>query len=192
MSIQHLDIPSELGLPVGTWRADPSEGTVAFAVKTLWGLAPVKGAFSEFGGKLEIAPGGGSAELTIDATSLDTANAKRDEHLRSPDFFNVAEHPNVSFVAREILPAADGVEIVGELVVAGSTIGLRLPVLVSRGENGRVRLRTETSVTREQAGMTWNRLGMIRGDASLTVDIELIPEDPAGADTTLNLAGATA
>jgi polyisoprenoid-binding protein YceI len=191
MSNQHLDIPSDLGLPVGTWRTDPRAGTVAFAVKTLWGLAPVKGAFSQFGGRLEIALEGGAAELTIDAASLDTANAKRDEHLRSGDFFNVAEHPSVSFVASEIVPRADGIGIVGELLVAGHAIALLLPVEISRGENGRLRLSTEATVTREQAGMTWNRLGMIRGDARLSVDVELIPEEPASVHESPNHAAAT-
>ena len=75
------------------WSVDRDETSVEFAVKTFWGLATVRGRFDRFGGSYEVGPDGTKIELTIDADSLDTGNGTRDKHLRSTDFFDVAEHP---------------------------------------------------------------------------------------------------
>jgi polyisoprenoid-binding protein YceI len=185
MSTQPLDTPTELGLPVGTWHADRRQSRVGFAVKTMWGLVTVRGGFGSFDGTLEIAPGSASAELTIDVASLDTGNAKRDEHLRSADFFDAEAHPHVVFEATAITPRdGGGLAIAGDLTVGRRKLRLQLPVEIVRRDQGRLRLSTETSVTREQAGMTWNKLGMIRGDARLTVELELTAgRDGSGVST---------
>jgi polyisoprenoid-binding protein YceI len=181
MSTQRLDAPSELGLPVGTWSSEPSRGRLEFAVKTMWGLATVEGRFERFHGQLAVAPEGARAELTIEAASLDTGHTKRDTHLRSADFFDVPNHPEVSFTAAAITPReGDDLTITGDLTVAGRVVRLQLPVHVTRGEQGRLHLSTRATVSREQAGMTWNRGGMIRGDVRLTAELELNPAaDPA-------------
>jgi polyisoprenoid-binding protein YceI len=188
MDTQPLDTPSELGLPVGSWRPDRDQSRIGFEVKTMWGLVTVRGRFSRFDGQLQVRTDAASANLAIEAASLDTGNAKRDEHLRSPDFFDAAEHPTVSFVATAITPrAGDGLTIAGDLTVGGRSIRIQLPVEVTRREQGRLRLSTKATVSREQAGMTWNRAGVIRGDAHLTVELELTA-DRDGADLTSDVA----
>jgi polyisoprenoid-binding protein YceI len=183
MSTQRLDAPSELGLPVGIWQSEPSTSRLEFAVKTMWGLATVKGHFDRFHGQLDVRPDGARGELTIEAGSLDTGHVKRDAHLRSPDFFDVAEHPTLSFAAAAITPSSDeGLTIAGDLNVAGRVIRMQLPVHVTRGEHGRLHLSTTATVPREQAGMTWNRGGMIRGDVKLTAELELGPAASPGHD----------
>ena len=69
------------------WNADRTRTTVEFEVKHLWGLHTVRGRFGSFDGAYIVGPGGTEIELTIDAASIDTGVATRDEHLRSPDFF---------------------------------------------------------------------------------------------------------
>jgi polyisoprenoid-binding protein YceI len=176
VSTQRLDAPSDLALPVGVWQSEPSRSRLEFAVKTMWGLATVKGRLDRFHGQLDVEPDGARAELTIEAASLDTGHVKRDTHLRSADFFDVSNHPTLSFKARAITPRSDEeLTIAGDLSVAGRVIGLQLPVRVTRGEHGRLHLSTAASVTREQVGMTWNRGGMILGDIGLTAELELGP-----------------
>jgi polyisoprenoid-binding protein YceI len=176
MSTQRLDVPADLGLPIGTWHSEPSSSRLEFALKTMWGLATVKGRFDRFHGELDVRPDGASGELTIEAASLDSGHAKRDAHLRSADFFDVSNHPTLSFRAGAITPRSDDeLTIAGDLSLAGRVIGLQLPVRVTRGEHGRLHLSTEATVTREQVGMTWNRGGMIRGDIELTAEVELGP-----------------
>jgi polyisoprenoid-binding protein YceI len=197
MSTQSPDAPSLLGLPVGVWNSEPAGSRLEFAVKTLWGLATVKGRFERYHGQLEVSPEGASARLTIEAASFDTGHPKRDTHLRSADFFDVANHPTLSFIATAISPAsADDLTITGELTVAGSTVPLELPVRVTRGEHGRLHLSTSTTVPREQVGMTWNRAGMIRGDFRLSAELVLAPATApshsaiADGSADMQLAGA--
>ena len=73
------------------WSLDRDGSSVGFTVKTMWGLIPVRGRFDRFAGSYEIGRNGTTIELTIDADSVDTGNGKRDEHLRSSDFFDVDE-----------------------------------------------------------------------------------------------------
>ncbi|MCW3028006.1 MAG: hypothetical protein JWN81_1217 [Solirubrobacterales bacterium] len=183
MSTQRPDAPSDLGLPVGVWSSEPTGSRVEFAVKTMWGLATVRGRFERFHGQLEVRPEGARAELTIEAASLDTGHSKRDAHLRSADFFDVSNHPTLSFTASAITPrSGEHLTISGDLTVAGKVVRLQLPVHVTRGEHGRLHLSTTATVPREHAGMTWNRGGMIRGDVNLTAELELGPAADPGHD----------
>jgi polyisoprenoid-binding protein YceI len=183
MSAQGVDTPSELGLPVGRWNVEPSGSRLEFAVKTMWGLATVRGHFERFEGLLEVQRDRARGELALEAASLDTGHTKRDTHLRSADFFDVSNHPTVSFVATAIVsrPGQD-LTIDGELTVAGHAVRMQLPVRVTREEQGRVHLSTKVTVTREQVGMTWNRGGMIRGPVQLTAELELAPAAQPGLD----------
>jgi polyisoprenoid-binding protein YceI len=185
MSTQRLNAPSDLGLPAGVWQSEASGSRLEFAVKTMWGLATVNGRFERFHGRLEVEPEAVRAQLTIEAASLDTGHPKRDAHLRSDDFFDVGGHPTLSFEAAAITPRSDGdLTIAGDLTVAGRVIRLQLPVHVTRREHGRLHLSTVATVSREQAGMTWNRAGMIRGDVTLTAELELgaVPARAAAPD----------
>jgi polyisoprenoid-binding protein YceI len=190
VSTQRLDAPSELGLPVGSWNPEPSRSRLEFTVKTMWGLATVRGRFERFDGLLEVQPEGARAELEVEAASLDTGHVRRDRHLRSADFFDVSNHPTVSFVAAAITPGSgEDLTITGDLTVAGETVRLELRVRVTRGENGRLHVSSTATVPRDQVGMTWNRAGMIRGDAHLAAELELSPaadpgDDAAPDDTT--------
>src|SRR4051812_26049891 len=82
------------GIEQGVWRLDPSRATVGFEVAGFWGgLAKVRGRFGRYDGTLDLGREP-AIELTIEASSLDTGNARRDKHLRSDDFFGVEANPH--------------------------------------------------------------------------------------------------
>lgn len=110
-------------VPTGTWTVDPSHSKVGFAVKHM-GIATVRGEFTDFEGTLEIAADGSAvtARGAVKAASVNTNEAQRDEHLRSPDFFDAAAHPELTFVSTSI-EAVDGdtFRITGDLTLHGVT-----------------------------------------------------------------------
>src|ERR671935_917752 len=85
-------------IPTGTWSVDPAHSKVGFAVKHM-GIATVRGEFTEFEGTLEIAEDLSSAKAygTVSAGSVDTNEPQRDAHLRSPDFFDAEQYPELRF-----------------------------------------------------------------------------------------------
>ena len=93
----------------GTYTIDTSHSSVEFVGRHL-GLAKVRGRFTKFGGDIQIAdaPEQSSVEVDIDVASVESADARRDEHLRSPDFFHVEEHPSMVFKSASVTPGADG------------------------------------------------------------------------------------
>jgi polyisoprenoid-binding protein YceI len=164
---------SEPALPNGVWSVAPSRSEIGFAVKDMWGLRTVRGAFGAYDGCLEIRAGGVAGELTIEADSLDTGNARRDRHLRSPAFFDVEQHPRIVFTATAVTPGDVGLTVSGELAIASSRVRLEIPVEAEQIGAGALRLEGTTTVSREAAGVAWNKLGMIRGDAMLHARLTL-------------------
>jgi polyisoprenoid-binding protein YceI len=110
-------------IPTGTWTVDPAHSTIGFAVKHM-GIATVRGEFTEFEGTLEISEDVGSAKAygTVKVASVTTNEAQRDEHLRSPDFFDDAQYPELRFESTKI-EALDDEEfrITGNLTIHGVT-----------------------------------------------------------------------
>jgi polyisoprenoid-binding protein YceI len=110
-------------IPVGTWTIDPAHSKVGFAVKHM-GIATVRGEFTEFEGTLEIGEDLSSAKAygTVKTESVDTNEPQRDDHLRSPDFFDAAQFPELSFESTSI-EALDDEEfrITGRLTIHGVT-----------------------------------------------------------------------
>src|SRR3954466_9922876 len=109
----------------GSWRLDPTRSSVVFHVRHFYGLMTVKGEFADYDGTLDLgaAP---AVELTIEAASLDTKLAKRDEHLRSEDFFDVDPPPQVRFVSDRASLNGDTLSVGGTLHGAGRQIPLEL------------------------------------------------------------------
>jgi polyisoprenoid-binding protein YceI len=148
---------------------DPERTSVEFAVKSFWGLATVHGRFESFDGWYEVGPQGAAIELTIEARSLDTGNRTRDKHLRSTDFFDVAEHPLVRFRTSSPYPAIGGsLHVVGYLEAAGYVVPLEFPATVREVDDG-VEIEATATVDQEEFGMSSGLLGMIRRPATLHV-----------------------
>ena len=154
------------------WRIDPRRSSVEFHSRALWGLQTVKGRFERYDGTLDLLAQP-SIELTIEADSLNTGNAKRDEHLRSADFFDAANHPEVRFVSEIAALDGDRLDVRGELHAAGKRIPLELEGVV-RPDGDELEVAVTTHADHRLLGMTWNRLGMLRAPSKLIVQGRLI------------------
>src|ERR1700741_1430889 len=90
-------------IPAGTWSVDPAHSKVGFAVKHM-GIATVRGEFTQFEGTLEIGEDLSSAKVygTVKTESVDTNEPQRDDHLRSADFFDAAQFPELRFESTSI------------------------------------------------------------------------------------------
>src|SRR3954471_22792166 len=117
------------GLADGSWRLDPTRSSVAFHVRHFYGLMTVKGEFADYDGTLDLSAEP-AVELTLQAASLDTKMAKRDVHLRSGDFFDVEQHPQIRFRSDSAHLDGDTLTVHGQLHAAGRSIPLELDATV--------------------------------------------------------------
>ena len=166
---------TERTLPAGEWVVDAQGSEVGFAVKDLWGLRTVRGSFGAYDGNLTVRSGDVAGELLVEAGSLDTGHTRRDQHLRSPAFFDVERHPRMVFTTTAATARVVGVTVTGELAIGSSRVRLEIPVNVERLADGARHLEGRTTVARQTAGLGWNKLGMIRGDAVLHAQLTLRP-----------------
>src|SRR3954471_19459766 len=112
-----------------SWRLDPARSSVRFHVRHFYGLMTVKGEFADYDGTLDLGATP-AVELTIQATSLDTKLSKRDEHLRSQDFFDVKRHSQVRFISDRAVSDGTSLRVHGQLQAAGRRIPLELDATV--------------------------------------------------------------
>jgi polyisoprenoid-binding protein YceI len=128
MSTTTTEVP---GLVAGSWAIDPSHSDVSFTVRHMM-VSKVRGHFGKFEGQLRIAENllDSSVSATIDMNSIDTRDEGRDNHLRSADFFDAANHPIMTFQSTSVRPSGDDYVVTGDLSVHGVTrpVELRLEV----------------------------------------------------------------
>ncbi|MFF4801676.1 YceI family protein [Streptomyces sp. NPDC001351] len=165
-----------VAVETGVWQLDATASTVALRHKTMWGLVTVKGTFGSIGGQGEVQPdGSATGTLTLDAATLDTKNKKRDEHLRSADFFDTANHPEITFAVRSAKAgASDTVEVSGRLTVRGISRPQTLTARLAGADADALTLDTEFTVDRGEFGLGWNQLGMIRGLTTVTATLRFV------------------
>jgi polyisoprenoid-binding protein YceI len=155
-----------------SWRLDPARSSVEFHVPHFWGLITVKGHFERYQGTLDL-QAEPAVRLTIDADSLDTGNRKRDQHLRSADFFDVERHPQVEFVSDTAVLDGDKLKVRGRLHAAGSNIPLELDATVHAVDDG-LEIEAVTHAVHRELGMTWSPLGIARPYSKLIVKGRLV------------------
>jgi polyisoprenoid-binding protein YceI len=182
MSTTAVEIP---GLVAGTWAIDPSHSEVGFSVRHLM-VSKVKGTFKTFEGKLTIAEDvlESRVEATIDASSVDTRDEGRDNHLRSSDFFHVAEHPQITFASTSLRPAGRDYVVAGDLTIHGVTRRVELNLEfngVSPDPWGGLRtgFSASTEINRTDYGVEFNMPldggGVVVGDkVKITLEIEAV------------------
>ena len=172
------------------WNVDPVHSSVSFSVKHVM-VSTVKGGFTNFTGTAKYDPANPESlaiEGTIDAASITTGNAGRDNHLRSKDFLNVQEFPRITFKSKELKKAADGsYAVVGSLGLHGVTnaVTLQLKDLAPPVSfNGtRVGFSLSGQIDRDKFGLTWNKAietgGVVVGnEVKISADIEMIQVAP--------------
>jgi polyisoprenoid-binding protein YceI len=173
-------------VPTGTWTVDPAHSKVGFAVKHM-GIATVRGEFAEFEGTLEIGEDLSTARAygTVKAASVDTSEGQRDDHLRSPDFFDAAQYPELSFESTSIEPLDDETfRITGKLTLHGVTQEAVLEAVyegtdVDPWGNERVALEVVGKISRGDYDMKFNQaLGsgnvLVSDKVTLALDISAI------------------
>lgn len=168
------------------WRIDPTHTTVSFKVRHL-GVTWVQGEFQRVSGTVRYDrknPGASAADIVIDADSINTRNARRDNHLRNDDFLLVEKHPSITFKSKSVKNAgADGLDLVGDLTIRGVTREVVLKVADISGEvrmRGTVKMGASatTRINRKDFGVKYNRLleagGLVVGnEVRITIDVEL-------------------
>jgi polyisoprenoid-binding protein YceI len=113
-------------IPTGTYSIDPSHSAVEFAVRHM-GIATVRGKATEFEGTIDANGDTLAVEGSVEVASITTQNQQRDEHLASPDFFDVQRFPQISFRSNAVEIADDGsVRIPGEITIKGVTKEIEL------------------------------------------------------------------
>jgi polyisoprenoid-binding protein YceI len=138
---------------IGTWSLDPERTSVDFRTRAAWFIR-VKGTLRATDGTVDVdADGRVTGEIVMDPASIDTKIKKRDDHLRSADFFDVANYPTITFTVTEVRPALSGnLEVVGNLTVHGRSTSLTLLVEVGHGGESAT-LSTEVVITKGILGM---------------------------------------
>src|SRR5471032_1980368 len=149
----------ELSKYAGNWTLDPAKTTVGFRTR-VFRVLPVKGTARALSGDAQItADGDTKGSLVIDAGSFDTKNKKRDEHLRSADFFEAIRYPTISFTADSVRPIGPGcLDVHGLLTVHGRSERVNLKAEVS-GSDISVTVATEFEIDRRLFGLTCAKLG---------------------------------
>jgi polyisoprenoid-binding protein YceI len=158
------------GKLAGSWTLDPSRSKISLRSKSMWGLVTVKGVFGQVEGHGTVsAAGAASGTITVASASIDTKMKKRDEHLRSADFFDVANHPGITFTADEVRPSGQGVTVTGSLKVRGYERPVSFDAQVASSDGSEVWLDGEVRINRGDFGLTWNQLGMSSMDNTITL-----------------------
>ncbi|MBF5045329.1 YceI family protein [Aggregicoccus sp. 17bor-14] len=177
-----------------TWNLDTTHSSVAFTVRHMV-VAKVHGRFSRFEGTLTLPESGeltgATAEVRIDAASIDTQVEARDNHLRSADFFDVERFPRLTFRSREVTQKGKNVQIAGDLTLHGVT----RPVVLETEYLGRmtdpfgterVAFSASTRIDRKDFGLTWNQAleagGVLVGERiDITLEVQAVKAAAAKA-----------
>jgi len=173
-------------LHAAPWEFDPTHTGVQFKVRHLM-ISSVRGEFEKVTGKIvydEADVTKSSADITIDTASINTRVAKRDEHLRSPDFLDVKKYPTITFRSKRIETAGSGtLKMTGDLTIRGVTKEVVLtvegptPSIKDPMGNIRVGGQATTKIDRKDFGLTWNKTvdgGVVVGDeVEITIDVEI-------------------
>jgi polyisoprenoid-binding protein YceI len=153
----------------GSWTLDPARSEVMLKTRHTWGLLPLNGVFRQVAGNGTVtATGDATGVVTVAAGSVDTKNKRRDAHLRSADFFDIANHPDLTFAADGVAPANGGVRVAGRLTVRDRTRPVSFDAKVSIVD-GEVWLDGEIQVNRADFGLTWNMMGIAAMHSTIVV-----------------------
>jgi polyisoprenoid-binding protein YceI len=170
------------------WSVDPAHSQAGFAVKHMM-VSTVHGSFNGLKGTVTYDPAhpdASKADLTIDATTLDTRNDMRDKDLKSDHFFDVAKFPTITFVSTKAEPAGEGkLKITGDMTLHGVTKevtwlvdGPAAAVKDPKG-NRHTGATATTTINRKDFGLTWNKSldgggVMVAETVDLDVEVELV------------------
>jgi polyisoprenoid-binding protein YceI len=175
------------------WQIDPAHSAAHFSVRHLM-ISNVRGEFTKLTGTAAInalEPEKSSVEVTIDANSINTREPQRDEHLRSADFFDVANHPTLTFRSKRVqAQGADTFKVTGDLTIRGVTKEVTFdvegptPAVKDPWGNIRAGITATAKINRKDFGVAFNALtetgAMVVGEeVKITIEAELIQQAAA-------------
>jgi polyisoprenoid-binding protein YceI len=171
-----------------TWKIDPVHSNVEFAVKHLM-ISTVKGSFTDVEGEIVIVdgdPARSSVTATLKAASIDTRTGQRDDHLRSADFLDAVNFPEITFKSTRISGDKSEFKVVGDLTIRGVTRPVTLDVTnEGAGKDpwggDRVAFSGTTKLDRRDFGLTWNQAieagGVLVGnDVKVSIDVQAVKQ----------------
>jgi len=171
---------------VQNWQIDPNHTAAQFSVRHM-GISTVRGAFTKVSGTAQYDPANptkSSIDVTIDADSVDTRVSMRDNDLRSPNFFEVAKYPTITFKSKSVQPAGEGkLKIIGDLTIHGVTKEVTLDVdgpsasVTDPKGNSHIGASGSTKINRKDFGVGTNP--MVGDEVTITIDVELVPKAQA-------------
>ena len=168
----------------GTWTLDDTHTRLGFVTRHAM-ITKVRGSFNDFTGTVTVpAEGieGATAEVTINASSIDTRNADRDGHLKSNDFFDMENHPQITFTSTKIAAnGSGGVDVTGDLTIKGTTKSVTIPfeyegTATDPFGNQRAGFEGTTTINRGDFDLTWNaalETGGVLVSEKVTLEIEV-------------------
>ncbi len=175
---------SNLSSATGTWVIDPSHTTIGFSVRHAM-VAKVRGNFGSYAGSFTINGDNlpaSTAELTIQAASINTNSADRDGHLASPDFLDVENFPTLNFVSTAVAAKGDDIVVTGDLTIHGVTKSVDVKyqfigLSTDPYGNNKIGFEGAAKISRKDFGLVWNAVletgGVMVGDEiTLSLDIE--------------------
>jgi polyisoprenoid-binding protein YceI len=176
-------------MTLSTWKIDPSHSAIAFSVRHMV-VSKTRGRFTRWNGELQFDPANPAASsvaVNIEPASLDTADADRDAHLRSPDFFDVEKFPTASFRSTKVEDqGGDRYRITGDLTLRGVTRPVVLEVTYEGSGKDpwggeRAGFNATTTIDRRHFGLEWNKAletgGLLVGEkVDLTLEIEALKQ----------------
>jgi polyisoprenoid-binding protein YceI len=178
-------------MPANPWDVDVSHSAIHFWVRHMV-ISKVHGRFARWSGAIALDEQDltrSSVHVRIEAASIDTQVADRDAHLRSPDFLDVAVHPEIAFTSRRVEKAGEGFRVVGDLTLHGVTREVALEAeLNGIGKdpwgNTRAGFSARTALDRRDFGLVWNAAletgGVLVGEkVEITIELEAVKKAAA-------------
>lgn len=175
---------SNITAPSGSYTVDAGHSRIGFVARHAM-VTKVRGSFNEFEGSGQLDaenPANSTLSLTIQAASIDTRNADRDAHLRSNDFFDMENHPQITFVSTSVeAKGSDEFRVTGDLTIKGVTKSVSVDLeytgaAVDPFGNQRLGLEGSTTVNRKDWGVNWNaalEAGGVLVSEKVTLEFEI-------------------
>ena len=165
-----------------TYKVDPAHSSADFTIRHM-GITNVHGHFGNLSGTINFNAADvtkSTVEATVDVTTVDTGVPQRDGHLKSPDFFDAAKYPTMTFKSTSIAKTGDGYDVTGDLTLHGTTKSVVLhmdaPGKEQTAMDGKTLLRgfsASTKIHRQDFGLTWKGPATATGDAVLADDVKV-------------------
>jgi len=202
------ETPSKPGAEPAEWEIDTGHSRVGFNVKHLL-ISTVRGQFNSFSGKAfidETTPSKSSLNVEVDMKSIDTNEPSRDTHVKSPDFFDIAKNPKMTFVSKSVERAGAGMKVTGDLTLRGVTkpfvlnVDTITPEIDSPAPGFKLRgAHASGKLNRKDFGVSWegpsNGRAIVADEINIDLDVELkrkVMADKADGGAAMAKPGMTA